>query len=413
MPDKLGAPVCEIITIGTEILLGHIQDTNTSYLARELGQIGISIGYRTSVGDNLIEMIGVLKSATGRSDFVITTGGLGPTLDDLTREAVAKLGHVELEFKPDLMNQIEQRFKKAGYQMPDNNRRQAFLPVGSIAVSNPVGTAPAFIFELDGRPIICLPGVPRELYYLLQNETIPWLKKRYRLDEHVLKTKILKSVGMGESKVDDIIGDLMGEGKNPEVGLLASMGEIKVRITARADNEEGAIRLIQPIDTEVRNRLGINIFGQDEDTLEGVIERLLRENQKTLAILESFTGGLAAHRFHQIPSGQLMESMVIPDQKQFSRWLGRNECFADEETAAAAALKIKEQSRAHIGLAIVGFPELTDNMRRVEGHICVIDQKDKHHFPWQMGGDTFNLQIRGAIIGLNRLRLALLKRTDY
>jgi nicotinamide-nucleotide amidase len=413
MTDKPRSPICEIITIGTEILLGHIQDTNTTYLARELGQIGISIGYRTSVGDNIEEMIGVLKAAANRCDLVIATGGLGPTLDDLTREAVARLGNVELEYKQDLMEQIERRFKRAGYHMPENNKRQAFLPSGSIPISNPVGTAPAFIFEFYGHPIICLPGVPRELQYLIKNEALPWLKKRYKLGDQVLKTRILKSVGMGESKVDELIGDLMGEGKNPEVGLLASMGEIKVRITARADNEADAVKHIQPIETEVRNRLGINIFGQDEDTLEVVIERLLSEKQKTLAIIESFTGGLAAHRFHQIPSGQLTESMVIPDQKQFARWLERKECFANEEIAAVAALKIKEQSQANIGLAIVGFPEITENLLRVDGHICIIDQEEGHHFPWQMGGDTFNLQLRGTIIGLNSLRLALLRYTDY
>ncbi len=412
MPDNLGSPSCEIVTIGTEILIGHIQDTNTTYLARELGQIGISIGYRTSVGDKIEEIISVLQTALDRCDFVITTGGLGPTLDDLTREAVARLGKVELEYKQDLMDQIEQRFKRAGYHMPVNNKRQAFIPAGSIPVSNPVGTAPAFIFEVSGHPIICLPGVPRELQYLIKNETIPWLKKRYRLGDHLLKTRILKSVGLGESKVDDLIGDLMGEDKNPEVGLLASMGEIKVRITARADNEAEARRIIQPIEAEIRDRLGINIFGQDEDTLEVVIERLLNKNQKTLAILESFTGGLAAHRFYQIPSGQLIESMVIPDQKQLSRWLGRKECCADEETVAESALKMKDQSQADLGLAIVGFPKRSENLMRVKGHICVIDQEEKHHFPWQMGGDIFNLQLRGAIIGLNSLRLALLKENS-
>jgi nicotinamide-nucleotide amidase len=401
-------PVCEIVTIGTEILLGHIQDTNTAYLAGELGQIGISIGYRTSVGDNLEEMIGVLESAAHRSDFVITTGGLGPTLDDLTREAVAGLGHVELEYRQDLMDQIEQRFRRAGYQMPENNRRQAYLPKGSIPISNPVGTAPAFIFPHNERPIICLPGVPRELQYLLEQEVIPWLKQAYRLDEHVLRTRILKSVGMGESKVDDIIGDLMGEGKNPEVGLLASMGEIKIRITAGADDEDEAARLIQPIEADIRTRLGQHIFGQDDDTLEAVIEELLNKHNKQLAILESFTGGLAAHRFHRLPSGRLMESMVVPDKGQLNRWLARDAGETVKEMAVSSAFRIKEQAHVQIGLAIVGFPEQSDDILRVDGHICVLDQEKAYHFPWQMGGDHFNLQLRGSIIGLNTLRLALL-----
>lgn len=408
MNETTSVPVCEIVTIGTEILLGHIQDTNTAYLARELGQMGISVGYRTSVGDDLEAIVGVLRSALNRCDFVVATGGLGPTLDDLTREAVARLGNVELEYRPELMEQIEQRFKRAGYQMPANNRRQAFLPPGSIPVTNPVGTAPAFIFEFENHPIICLPGVPRELQYLLKNETIPWLRKRYRLDKHVLETRILKSVGMGESKVDDIIGDLMGEGRNPEVGLLASMGEIKVRITARADDEEDAVRLIRPVEEEVRNRLGANIFGRDEDTLESVIEGLLRQKEKKLAIIETFTGGEAARRLHRLPSERLMESLVIPDQNQLARWLGLGECPADEGTAAAAASRIKERANVNTGLAVIGFPELSGNMPRVNGRICVLDQAEEHHFSRQMGGDTFNLQLRGAVTGLNTLRLALL-----
>ena len=166
-------PTCEIITIGSELLLGQILDTNTTYLAQELGKIGVTIRFRTAVGDELEEIVEVLKCAVERCDMVIATGGLGPTLDDITREAVARMAGVELEFRQDLMDQIEQIFRRAGYQMPDNNRRQAFVPTGSQAISNPVGTAPGFIMEVNERPIICLPGVPRELKYLMNQEILP------------------------------------------------------------------------------------------------------------------------------------------------------------------------------------------------------------------------------------------------
>jgi nicotinamide-nucleotide amidase len=217
-----GLPVCEIITIGSELLFGQITDTNTTYLARELGKIGVNVRFRTAVGDRLEEIIQVIRLALKRCDIVITSGGLGPTLDDMTREAVAQAVGMDLEFREDLMEQIEHIFRRYGYDMPDNNRRQAYVPAGSLVINNPIGTAPDFITNVGGPQIICLPGVPRELKFLLDKEIIPWFIQRFNLNDREIKYKVLKVVGLGESKVDRLICDLIRPGQDPEVGILTS-----------------------------------------------------------------------------------------------------------------------------------------------------------------------------------------------
>ena len=409
MNDVSNPPTCEIITIGSELLLGQILDTNTTYLAQELARIGVSISFRTAVGDQLEEIVQIIQGATQRCDMVITTGGLGPTLDDLTREAVAQVAGVSLEYREDLMEQIEEVFRRSGYQMPENNRRQAFVPKGSHAIPNPAGTAPGFIREVDGKPIICLPGVQRELKFLVGREVIPWLRQRFNLADHLITYRVLKTAGIGESKVDRLIGDLMGSGKNPEVGLLASMGEIKIRIAARAKDVSEAESLIRPVEEEIRSRLGEKIFGQDDETLEGVIDAILVKQGLTLSILETFTGGLVALRLNRIPSSRLLQSLTIPEKERLSQWLDQGSRVLEIGTAYNLASNVKEISETHIGLAILGFPEKKEKGYALKGHIAVVGEGIEKTFSWEMGGDLQTLQERGAIIGLNTLRLALVE----
>jgi nicotinamide-nucleotide amidase len=404
------SPNCEIITIGTELLLGQILDTNTTYLAQELGRIGISVRFRTAVGDLPHEMEQVIEDAVQRCEMVITTGGLGPTKDDLTREAVAKIAGVDLEFRKDLMAQIEQVFKRYGYNMPESNRRQAFVPVGSQAIPNPVGTAPAFIREVRGKPIICLPGVPRELKYLLNREVIPWLRKRFHLTDQRIIYRVLKTVGIGESRVDQLIGDLMGQGKNPEVGLLASQGEIKIRIAAKGRNKQSVDDLIRPIELEIRARLGNKIFGKDDDTLEQVIDSILIDRDLTLAIFETFTAGRAAQKLHGLTSHRLLESCVIPDKKDVIKWMGKEDCVLGSELALSIARKASIMADADIGLSILGFLDKKDEEYKVKGYAGVAGKGIiEKAFSWDMGGDVMTLQVRGSLIGLNTLRLALIE----
>jgi len=409
MDTSIKSPTCEIITIGSELLLGQIEDTNTAYLARELAREGVVIRFRTAAGDRMDEIEQVIRSAIDRCDMVITTGGLGPTLDDLTREAVSHSAGVELEFRQDLMDGIEEIFRLAGYKMPKNNRRQAFIPAGGYAIPNPVGTAPAFIKEVKGRPVICLPGVPRELKFLLGKEVIPWVRHRFSLDEHMLTYRVLKTVGIGESKVDSLIGDLIKPGENPEIGLLASMGEIKIRIAAKGKSEQDAHRLITPVAEEICSRLDKKIYGQDDDTLESVIDALLADKGLNLSILETFSGGLAAQRFHRLPSSRLIESRVISDERQVARYLGQDNAMLEERTALGLARKIRDRINADVGLAIAGLLKKEERGGYIiKGFAAAAGEGIEKGFSWNMGGDLFTLQQRGAVIGLNTLRLALL-----
>lgn len=402
------SPKCEIVTIGTELLLGQIVDTNTTYLARELGRIGVEVVYRTAVGDRMEEIVQVLQVALGRCDLVLSTGGIGPTLDDMTREAVARVGGVPLVFREDLMAGIEGIFRRYGYTMSENNRRQAYVPQGSTAISNPVGTAPGFILEVEGKPVISLPGVPSELEFLMTREVIPWLRKRYGLERRNIKYRVLKVVGLGESKVDAIIGDLMKEGANPEVGLLASVGEITIRIAAAAESEEAADALIEPVEQEIISRLGDRIFGKDDETLEGVMEDLLASQGLTLSILETFTGGKAAQRLHRIRSRSLLQGITMAHQETLAAWLGD---VPEEETVVeAAAEAVRVRSGADIGLAIVGFIRDAEKGLRVRAASAVRGPALRGDYGWEMGGDLPRLQERGALVGLNTLRLTLLKQ---
>ncbi len=404
------SPDCEIITIGSELLLGQIVDTNTTYLAQELGRLGVPVLFRTAVGDRLEDICGVIKTGTERCQLVITTGGIGPTVDDMTREAVARVAGADLEFSQDLMDQIEEMFNKAGYKMPENNRRQAFMPKGSQPIRNLVGTAPGFIKEVNGNPVICLPGVPRELRFLMREEVIPWLRRRYGLGDQRITYQVLKVVGIGESLVDSMIGDLMKPGRNPEVGLLASQGQIEVRITARAADANQAKELIQPTEREILSRLGKNIYGRDQDTLEGVIADKLRKLNLTLAVLESFSGGLAACRLYEAGSNRLLESHVIPENQNLKRWLGQDLPGNIEQKAAGlkAAQKVKKDAKADVGLAILGHPEKDGSAFSLKGISAAVGPRTERSFFGEMGGDLATLQQRGAIIGLNTLRLALM-----
>jgi len=405
-------PTCEIITIGSELLLGQIIDTNTSYLAQELGRIGISIRFRTAVGDLMEEMITVFQRAVERCDIVITTGGLGPTQDDLTREAVAQAACTELEFRQELMQQVSEVFERNGFQMPENNRLQAFVPVGSRSIRNLIGTAPGFLKEVSGKPIICLPGVPRELKHLLKKEVIPLLRKRFALADQRVMYLVLKAVGLSESRLDSIIGDLIKPGQNPVVGLLASQGEIKIRLTVTANTDQDALTLIRPVAEEIRSRLGKKIYGENGDTLEGIIDLLLSRHDLTLAILETYSGGLAAHKLHGLSSSALIESRVMPDEKRLNEWLSRDNKTLDGEGAAFLAQKIREECGADIGLAIMGFPEKKDTEYSLEYSSAIAGAGIDSEISRNMSGDLPMLMQRGIITSLDALRLKLLDKSN-
>ncbi len=350
----------EIVTTGTELLLGEIVDTNSTFIAQQLRKIGLNLYYKTSVGDNEERMTMVLRQALARSDVIITTGGLGPTVDDVTRQAVAQATDRELIFIPELWEQIHARFARWGREPTNNNRRQAYIPAGAIPMENPVGTAPCFIVESDEGIIISLPGVPREMKYLMKRSVIPYLRERLGLTE-IIKAKVLRTAAIGESTIDDLIADLMTE-SNPTVGLSAHAGQTDVRITAKAGNEAVADTLIAHMEARVRQRLGNCIYGQGEQLLEEVLVEALRQRGHTLAVLETDSQGTIAHRLTSVPGSQdtFRGGLVALEADILSHSLGIPDALIAQhgliscEVAHEVAQRLTNQYNASLGLAVLG-----------------------------------------------------------
>jgi competence/damage-inducible protein CinA-like protein len=287
-------PSAEIITIGTEILLGEIVDTNTRYIARTLRGMGVDL-YRTiTIGDNVDRIAEAIRHSMQRAEIVITTGGLGPTVDDPTREAVAKALGVETEFREDLWEQVVSVISRYGRKPSENQKRQAYVPKGAIGVPNPVGTAPCFIVETERNAVASLPGVPNEMEHILHESIIPYLQKRFNLNE-IIKIRILHCAGLGEGMIDEKIADLETL-SNPTVGLAAHTGVVDIRIAAKARNEAEADAMIARIEKQARERLGDVVFGVDEDRLEEIVLNAVAKRGWTLVGVESGLDGLLARK---------------------------------------------------------------------------------------------------------------------
>lgn len=305
MPGRLSA---EIIASGTELLLGDTVDTNSAYIAQKLRDLGVDVYFHTTVGDNARRLRSAIEIAAGRADLVIITGGLGPTVDDITRDAVAAAVGRPLVFSPELLEQIAARFARFGRPMTDNNRRQAFVPEGATPITNPVGTAPAFRAQLGESVIIALPGVPREMHYLMENEVIPHI--RSLVGDAVIRTCVLHTAGLGESQVDTLIGDLE-EGSNPTVGLSAHPGRTDVRITAKADSLNEAERMIEAVAQIVEQRLAGHVYGRDQQRIGTAIAELLRQRGAGVSVVESVSAGLIAQELLEAAADLVRSHQVI------------------------------------------------------------------------------------------------------
>lgn len=272
----------EIIAIGSELLLGATVDTNSAYLARQLAAAGINLFRKSVVGDNVERIAAAVNEALARADLVICTGGLGPTVDDMTREAVALATNRPLAFKPELLEQIEARFAAFGRTMSPSNRRQAFVPEGSRVIENPRGTAPSFIVEDERGAVVVLPGVPYEMRFLFETAVLPYLRDNLGVTDVIL-VKTLHAVGLGESVIGERIADLM-EATNPTVGISAKQARYELRIGAKASSRAEAEALVAQAEVTLYQRLGEHIVG--DEALNAVVARLLNERSLSLAIYE-------------------------------------------------------------------------------------------------------------------------------
>jgi nicotinamide-nucleotide amidase len=349
----------EIIAIGTEILLGEITDTNSVYIAQMLRGIGINLYFMTSVGDNERRIADAIRIALGRADVVITCGGLGPTVDDMTRQAVALAADRDLVFHQSLLDQIAARFETFRVRMSENNRRQAYLPDRATVIENPVGTAPSFIVEHEGKLVISLPGVPREMKYLMENAVIPELRRRYGLG--IIKARVLKTAGIGESMLDEAIGRELLEMSNPTVGLAAHSGQVDVRVTAKADSEQEADAMIALVEAQVRAKVGAYIFGVNEDTLEAALTESLARRGMTLAILEAGLPPSVSKRMERVAqAGQLARIERLADPADVPARLNIDPLESLRELAEDAAQTLAKDGQT-VGIAVLAVADRAED----------------------------------------------------
>lgn len=406
----------EIVTIGTEILLGQLIDTNAAHVARTLAEHGVDVYQKHSVGDNAARLAAVLRGALERADGVITTGGLGPTVDDLTKDAVAAAVGTTLELHEPSLRAIEARFASLGRSAPigENNRRQAILPKGAIVLENAHGTAPGFIARrADGKFVACMPGVPREMKPMLAQGLVPWLVARYDLREAIY-TRTLHTVGIAESDLDRRIEPLFRSLENPKIAVLAHEFKVDVKVMAKAPDRASADALIAPVEADLRARIGAGIFGVDEETLEGALVRRLTERGLSIGTAESVTGGGIADAFVRVSgaSATFRGGIVAYDNSLKTSLLGvddetlRAHGAVSEEVARAMARGARQRLGTDLALASTGIAGPTGaTPEKPVGliYLALSTPRELHLRRVTLPGARDEIRRRSVIVALNLL----------
>ena len=406
----------EIIAVGTELLLGDILNTNAQFLAQELATLGIEIYYQTVVGDNPQRLEDTIFHAFSRADLVITTGGLGPTEDDLTKETAAKYFEENLVLDDKALNQIKTFFAATGRPMTQNNVKQAMVPEhNGIVLYNDNGTAPGIIFEKKGKIMVLLPGPPRETVPMFLNQVRPYLEKK---QESTFVSRILRVAGIGESSMETRVKDIIDAQTNPTIAPYAKDGESILRITAKAGSEEEAENMIDPVADALKERLGKAVYAEGETDMQTEVAKLLLEKKKTIAAAESCTGGLIASRLVEYPgiSEVLLEGCVTYTDDAKMRRLGvkaetlEKYTAVSAETAMEMAEGIAKTSGADIGIATTGIAGPTGGTEEkpvglVYVGLCYKGKTDTREF--HLGGKRNKVRERAAYQALDWVRRVL------
>jgi len=397
----------EIITTGTELLLGQIIDTNSIYIGKRLAELGIDLYYKTAVGDNVARVKQAISIALDRSDVAIMTGGLGPTVDDITRDAIAEFAGRKLIIDRNTMLKIERYFAGRNIKMPESNKVQAYIPEGALIIENKVGTAPGFIVEHNSKIIIAMPGVPDEMDPMMEKTVMPYLLGKIGGRHMVLKSKVYKVVGMPESLVNEKIEDIFRESRNPTVGVLAHQTEIDIRLTAKAENDERALALIDGLAKKIFERVGDNIYGFDDETLEAKIAALLTNKKLTISTAESCTAGLLSFRLTGISgsSKYFMSGISSYANDAKTGMLGVDKSTIEkfgavsEECAMEMAKACREKFMTDIGVSITGIagPDGGTKDKPVGLVYIAIDNKGEvKGFKNIFGGNRDSIRARAA-----------------
>ncbi|HEY8486078.1 MAG TPA: competence/damage-inducible protein A [Limnochordales bacterium] len=413
----------EIVSIGTELLLGQIVDTNAAYLARQLSRIGIDCFFRQTVGDNFRRALHCVSLALERSDVVILVGGLGPTDDDITRHVAAAAVGCELQEDPEALAQVEAYFRRLQRVMQPHQRRQALVPAGSRIIPNPNGSAPGFAWQGQGKAVVALPGPPAELQAMVESWVLGFLQElaRQRGEARALYSRLLKFAGIGEAALEEALRDLIRAQTNPTLATYAGVGEVSLRVTASAPHREQAQQLVEEMVQRVLARVGQYLYGFDDDTLEAVVVRLLEASGCTLAVAESCTGGLVGDRLTNVPgvSRFFVEGAVVYSNEAKVRRLGVDPAVlaehgaVSEACARAMAEGVRRTAGADLGLAVTGIAGPTGATDRKPVGLVFVAVTDggqarveEHRFP----GERRLVKARAAQAALNLLRCFLQDR---
>ncbi len=354
--------IAEIISIGTELLLGQIVDTNAKYLSQKLAEIGVKVCFRQTTGDNVERIKETIVYALKRSDFIILSGGLGPTGDDCTKTAVAELAEKPLLLNEDALKKLKNIFDIRGLKMSENNKVQAYFPEGAQLIENKNGTAAGFICGIDGKRIAALPGVPSEFLQMTEDSIIPLLAKESGAGT-VIKSRVLKTIGMSESRLAEILEDIFNENTNPSLAYLAGESGVSVRITAMAQKGEESERLIAGLEEKIRERIGNLIYGTDDETIEESVGKLLSGKGFSLTVAESCTGGLIGHTITNAAgaSRYFERGYITYSNRAKTEMLSVPADLIEEKGAVSGEVAVEMargarlKAGAHIGIGVTGI----------------------------------------------------------
>jgi len=409
---------CEIISVGTELILGDVVDTNSVYIAKEMAKLGIDVFYKSAVGDNMTRLQEAIKIAVGRSDLIIFTGGLGPTEDDLTKQALCSFLKISLYEDPKEVARLRKFFEVRVRNMSLNNLRQALIPQGAKKLENKMGTACGIVLQNRDKYYILLPGPPSEMKHVFDTQVVPWLKQNITSSEKYILSRTLKFIGISESKLETELDDLFRQQSNPTLALLAKNGEIHCRLTAKVKTQREFEEIINPVKKQILERVGKYCYGFDDITLEEVIGKLFQEGNLSLVTAESCTGGLIAKRITDIPgsSNYFLGSVVAYDNSVKEKLLNvpyeilRDYGAVSEQTAFAMAKGVQKLLKADLALSITGIAGPDGGSREKPVglvYISLVGQNINVCKKYIFTGNRQDIRWRSTTLALNLLRRSL------